>query len=409
KGEAGTSGLRGIPGLIGRKGIRGDIGLPGAAGQRGLFGIPGSKGAVGTNGFRGDAGANGRPGRIGIQGVIGDDGLPGLAGQEGDIGSRGFPGVPAPPGPPPKSRGYIITRHSQTTMSPVCPSGSVRLWEGYSLLHVTGDHYAHGQDLGGSGSCLRKFHSMPYLFCNLNDVCDFAQRNDYSYWLSTNEPLPMMMTPIAGPEIERYISRCSVCEVPSLSIAIHSQTMDIPDCPNGWDSLWIGYSFVMHTDSGAAGGGQSLVSPGSCLEEFRPSPFVECQGHGRCNVYTSALSYWMATIELQDQFKKPEPQTLKAGDLTSRVSRCTVCMRGKKRQPNAGAGYGGGAYGSPGGSEAGYGGGVYGSPGRPGAGYGGREYGSPGRPSSGYGGSEYGSPGETDSGYGGGEYGSPGR
>jgi len=28
-------------------------------------------------------------------------------------------------------------------------------------------------------------------------------------------------------------------------IAVHSQTIQIPPCPRGWDSLWIGYSFVM--------------------------------------------------------------------------------------------------------------------------------------------------------------------
>jgi integrin beta 8 len=28
-------------------------------------------------------------------------------------------------------------------------------------------------------------------------------------------------------------------------IAVHSQTIMIPACPHGWDSLWIGYSFVM--------------------------------------------------------------------------------------------------------------------------------------------------------------------
>ena len=60
---------------------------------------------------------------------------------------------------------------------------------------------------GAPGSCLRKFSTMPYLFCNLNNVCDYSQRNGYSYWLSTTEPLPMMMTPITGPEIERYISK----------------------------------------------------------------------------------------------------------------------------------------------------------------------------------------------------------
>lgn len=28
-------------------------------------------------------------------------------------------------------------------------------------------------------------------------------------------------------------------------MAVHSQTIQIPQCPTGWSSLWIGYSFVM--------------------------------------------------------------------------------------------------------------------------------------------------------------------
>ena len=39
--------------------------------------------------------------------------------------------------------------------------------------------------------------------------------------------------------------RCAVCEAPAMVIAVHSQTIMIPACPHGWDSLWIGYSFVM--------------------------------------------------------------------------------------------------------------------------------------------------------------------
>ena len=60
---------------------------------------------------------------------------------------------------------------------------------------------------GLPGSCLRRFSTMPYMFCNLNQVCDYASRNDYSYWLSTTEPMPVMMTPIRGPEIEKFISK----------------------------------------------------------------------------------------------------------------------------------------------------------------------------------------------------------
>lgn len=64
------------------------------------------------------------------------------------IGFAGSRGDPAPPGPPPKSRGFFFTRHSQTTQTPACPRGTIRLWNGFSLLHFLGNAKAHGQDLG---------------------------------------------------------------------------------------------------------------------------------------------------------------------------------------------------------------------------------------------------------------------
>ena len=42
-----------------------------------------------------------------------------------------------------------------------------------------------------------------------------------------------------------YFFRCVVCETTANILAIHSQDMNIPDCPRGWESLWIGYSFAM--------------------------------------------------------------------------------------------------------------------------------------------------------------------
>lgn len=282
------------------------------------------KGMKGLRGRSGLSGLGGLPGVKGGMGMVGRPGLPGVAGVPGE---NGRPGRPAPPGPPPKPKGFFIAVHSQTSKTPMCPEGTRLMWSGFSLLHIFGNAHAVGQDLGQAGSCLKRFSTMPYMFCNLNDVCDYASRNDYSYWLSSTAPMPMMMTPIKGPDIEKYISKCSVCETPTKVIAIHSQSMNVPECPENWDYMWEGYSFLMHTDAGAEGAGQSLASPGSCLRDFRSRPFIECHGHGRCNYYTTAYSYWMATIEEMSMFKKPVPQTLKAGDLRSRISRCTVCMR----------------------------------------------------------------------------------
>ena len=99
---------------------------------------------------------------------------------------------------------------------------------------------------------------------------------------------------------------------------------------NNNSNTWLTFhcpSYPQHTGAGADGTGQSLQSPGSCLEDFRPSPFVECHGTGTCNYYATSLSYWLASIDRGSQFHKPIPMTLKAGNLLSAISRCQVCMR----------------------------------------------------------------------------------
>jgi integrin beta 8 len=222
--------------------------------------------------------------------------------------------------------GILLVKHSQTMEVPHCEVGHIKLWDGYSLLYIEGNEKAHHQDLGFAGSCIRKFSTMPFLFCDFNNVCNYASRNDKSYWLSTSSPIPMM--PVEESSIRQYISRCVVCEAPANVIAVHSQSLGIPDCPQGWSGLWIGYSFVMHTAAGAEGGGQSLASPGSCLEDFRATPFIECNGaRGTCHYFANKFSFWLATIEDSDQFQTPQSQTLKAGSLRTRVSRCQVCIK----------------------------------------------------------------------------------
>jgi len=88
------------------------------------------------------------------------------------------------------------------------------------------------------------------------------------------------------------------------------------------------YACIQHTGAGADGGGQSLSSPGSCLEDFRAAPFIECNGaRGSCHYFANKFSYWLTTIDARRQFVQPQPDTLKAGSLRSRIGRCQVCMK----------------------------------------------------------------------------------
>lgn len=138
--------------------------------------------------------------------------------------------------------------------------------------------------------------------------------------------MPMSMTPIPARELEKYVSRCAVCETTTRLIALHSQSMEIPDCPQGWEEAWIGYSYYMQTSDAHGNSHQNLISPGSCLEEFRAQPVIECHGRGTCNIFDGITSFWLTVIEDSEQFKKPRQQTLKA-DQTSKISRCSVCRK----------------------------------------------------------------------------------
>lgn len=169
------------------------------------------------------------------------------------------------------------------------------LWRGFSLLYLEGQERAHTQDLGQAGSCVRIFSTMPFSSCN-SAHCSYSSRNDKSYWLSASGAVPV--GPVAGARIAEHISRCVVCEAPSSAVALHSQAPRPPLCPPSWTPLWSGFSFLMHTGAGDEGGGQSLTSSGSCLQIFRPQPFVECQGpRGTCHYFSNIYSFWLTRVQ----------------------------------------------------------------------------------------------------------------
>ena len=53
------------------------------------------------------------------------------------------------------------------------------------------------------------------------------------------------MMPVQDQDVKPFISRCRVCEAPAMVMALHSQSMIEPDCPEEWKPLWRGYSFLM--------------------------------------------------------------------------------------------------------------------------------------------------------------------
>uniref|UniRef100_A0A3B3UPD1 Collagen IV NC1 domain-containing protein n=1 Tax=Poecilia latipinna TaxID=48699 RepID=A0A3B3UPD1_9TELE len=340
-GDKGETGPKGFPTVISTTGDPGDPGLPGigspgfpglrgADGQscsKGSLGAPGWTGIPGRDGLRGEDGERGRIGRKGMKTSDSVD-LSGANGERGRPGAKGPPGEPGEPGSgsPPRRNGFLFSRHSQDSAAPACPAQSTLIFRGYSLLFINGYSRAHGQDLGTVGSCLQRFSTAPFLICEVGEECRYAERNDYSYWLSNIRSPPNQTSVPPGSGVFLGF-RCSVCESEANVIAIHSQTSAVPPCPADWQSLWTGFSFVMETGVGAEGSGQPLVSPGSCLENFQGMPFMECSGSsGTCKYDNSLYSYWLAALDPDNMFRRPSSWIL-PGNNPDNISRCRVCMK----------------------------------------------------------------------------------
>lgn len=101
----------------------------------------------------------------------------GSRGLQGPPGPDGLQGPPGPPGAASVAHGFLITRHSQTTDAPLCPQGTARLYDGFSLLYVQGNERAHGQDLG-------EMHCMQYQwkFSEGARNCGFFSQFSGAFW-----------------------------------------------------------------------------------------------------------------------------------------------------------------------------------------------------------------------------------
>lgn len=80
--------------------------------------------------------------------------------------------------------------------------------------------------------------------------------------------------------------------------------------------------FVFQHAIGEMGGGQPLDSPGSCLENFRHTPYIECNGRGECHYFQDKMSYWMVNIFSRE----PAGKVVKPHETLRHLGRCKVCV-----------------------------------------------------------------------------------
>jgi len=111
-----------------------------------------------------------------------------------------------------QKKAKVIVRHSQTSATPSCPSGSSLLWNGYSLkgLNLTVG-MSSSQDLNSPGSCLQQFYQIPFMECQQHSLnqCEHTTYNDHAIWMTgTSANTGEITDPAVA---EQYISRCAVC------------------------------------------------------------------------------------------------------------------------------------------------------------------------------------------------------
>jgi integrin beta 8 len=220
-----------------------------------------------------------------------------------------------------------IVLHSQSTDTPLCPSGWNKLWEGYSYAGgYIGAGLPSGQLLGDTGSCLENFTSMPFIGCSANDGQCMYDVHDFTMWLSASGADSGFL---AGEEnILPYISRCSVCEKPASVLVKHSMTNSTPDCPEGWTELWEGYSYQGSYLSINYESGQLLGDTGSCLKTFFPIPFVECPNSAACDYFTAAdYSIWMIAKNTQPLAGETFLLSNYQENIQPYIGKCRVCSK----------------------------------------------------------------------------------
>ncbi|KAG7229288.1 hypothetical protein INR49_012946 [Caranx melampygus] len=102
---------------------------------------------------------------------------------------------------------------------------------------------------------------------------------------------------------------------PGFLLVIHSQSVQVPRCPEGSSELWVGYSLV-YLEGQEKAHTQDLGQAGSCLRVFSTMPFSYCN-KAACHFSSrNDKSYWLSTTA-------PIPMMPLFGqEISSHISRC---------------------------------------------------------------------------------------
>lgn len=173
-------------------------------------------------GEQGEPGQDGQQGERGVKGERGEAGEPGIDGQPG---SPGEPGLPGKNGRNGYGHSQLVTVHSHTSHVPACPPNSYLLWDGFGY---------YGNNHASSSSCVPQFGFLR------------SSRNVYSRWKAAvldNKSAVHGDSALEEAAAQKMVSRCSVCEVEGSVLTRHSMTTVLPECPEGWESMWVGFSY----------------------------------------------------------------------------------------------------------------------------------------------------------------------
>ncbi|KAM3603740.1 uncharacterized protein V6R79_001383 [Siganus canaliculatus] len=123
---------------------------------------------------------------------------------------------------------------------------------------------------------------------------------------------------IPGPPGDPGEPGYTVAQRSGFLLVVHSQSTQVPKCPEGSSELWVGYSLA-YLEGQEKAHTQDLGQAGSCLPVFSTMPFSYCN-KAACHFSSrNDKSYWLSTtapIPMMPLFDR---------EISSHISRCVVC------------------------------------------------------------------------------------